>query len=190
MCGRKRDDGIDVAVLVAARDLVVAHGYSSFSVEGVAARLGIAKSTVYKRWPSRQQLLAVALSEYLRSVPVVADHHLNGDFHANLVVVVANEMQLAGSPQGRAIAQAVFEGTYDDGDGKNLLRLAMTSRRAALVNILSAALDTAALPSTTDVSLVADVLFSACWGSAVAGLALDETKAEKVVDAVLPRALV
>jgi len=50
------------AVLGAAIDLLAERGYSGFSVEGVVERSGIAKTTLYRHWPTRDDLLAAAIA--------------------------------------------------------------------------------------------------------------------------------
>lgn len=186
MCGRKRDDGIDVAVLSATRDLVVANGYSNFSVEGVAAHLGIAKSTVYKRWPSRLQLLAVALAEHLREVPVTGEDGFAPGTHARVVAALSAEVRLAASPEGRAVVQALFDTAEDGHEGSRLLRLAMASRKAALANLLVSGQQSGHVPLVTDVSVVADFLFGAAWGSAVFVTPGEDDMAERLVAVALP----
>jgi AcrR family transcriptional regulator len=49
-------------VLGAAIDLLAERGYSGFSVEGVVERTGIAKTTLYRHWPARDDLLAAAIA--------------------------------------------------------------------------------------------------------------------------------
>jgi AcrR family transcriptional regulator len=49
-------------VLGAAIDLLAERGYSGFSVEGVVERTGIAKTTLYRHWPKRDDLLAAAIA--------------------------------------------------------------------------------------------------------------------------------
>jgi AcrR family transcriptional regulator len=194
MCGRKRDDGIDLAVLVAARGMVASHGYANFSVEAVAAQLGIAKSTVYKRWASRQELLAVALAEHLRAVPV-SNHRGEDrdraplDGRAQLVDAIGNELALVASPEGRAVVQAVFDAEGGAPVDRGVLRLAIESRRASLRNLLGAAADSGSLAAGTDVNLVADMLFAATWGSAFSGMEPTVASASRMVDALLPQAV-
>jgi AcrR family transcriptional regulator len=50
------------AVLGAAIDLLAERGYSGFSVEGVVERTGIAKTTLYRHWPTRDDLLTAAIA--------------------------------------------------------------------------------------------------------------------------------
>lgn len=55
--GRPRNPAIDVAILKAAKALLAEVGCGAFTMEGVAARAGIGKQTLYRRWPSRGDLL-------------------------------------------------------------------------------------------------------------------------------------
>jgi len=50
-------------VLGAAIDLLAERGYSGFSVEAVVARTGVAKTTLYRHWRTRNDLLAAAIAE-------------------------------------------------------------------------------------------------------------------------------
>jgi AcrR family transcriptional regulator len=59
--GRARDVGRDARILEAVLDLVSEQGTGAISMEAVAARAGVAKSTVYRRWGSLPDLLADAV---------------------------------------------------------------------------------------------------------------------------------
>jgi len=50
-------------VLDAAIDLLAERGYSGFSVEGVVDRTGVAKTTLYRHWPTRDDLLAAVIGQ-------------------------------------------------------------------------------------------------------------------------------
>jgi len=59
--GRPRNPGVDQAILRAALELFVEHGVAGASIEKIARRAGVAKTSVYRRWPSREALLAQAV---------------------------------------------------------------------------------------------------------------------------------
>ncbi|HEY3630143.1 MAG TPA: TetR/AcrR family transcriptional regulator [Jatrophihabitantaceae bacterium] len=59
--GRPRDAGADEAILDAAVDLLAEQGFLALSIEAVAARAGVAKTTVYRRWPNKDELLLDAV---------------------------------------------------------------------------------------------------------------------------------
>src|SRR5689334_810812 len=55
--GRPRDEAVHRAILKAGSQLLGEQGYGAFSIEGVAARAGVAKQSIYRRWPSKGALL-------------------------------------------------------------------------------------------------------------------------------------
>jgi AcrR family transcriptional regulator len=58
--GRPRRPATDAAILQAAVDLVAERGVAGATVSAVAARAGVARATVYLRWPSRDALVGAA----------------------------------------------------------------------------------------------------------------------------------
>ncbi len=66
--GRPRDPGADKAILRAALELFVEHGIEGASFEQIARRAGVARTTVYRRWSSREDLVAQAM-EVAREAP-------------------------------------------------------------------------------------------------------------------------
>lgn len=66
--GRPRDASIDSAVLDAASELLEVSGYGALAVEKVARRAGVSKTAVYRRWPTRQQLVLAELQRRMGEV--------------------------------------------------------------------------------------------------------------------------
>jgi AcrR family transcriptional regulator len=58
--GRPRSANADTAILDATLELLAMHGLSGLSVEAVAARAGVGKTTIYRRWRSRDEMVAAA----------------------------------------------------------------------------------------------------------------------------------
>jgi AcrR family transcriptional regulator len=59
--GRPRNEAIDTAVLNAAVEEFIDKGWGGLSMEAVAARAGVAKTTIYRRWPSLEELCIAAV---------------------------------------------------------------------------------------------------------------------------------
>ena len=59
--GRPRREGADEEILRATRDLLDEGGYAAFNVDIVAERTGIAKTTIYRRWPTKGALVAATI---------------------------------------------------------------------------------------------------------------------------------
>lgn len=69
------------AVLEAADDLLVEHGFAGLTVEKIAARAGVAKQTIYRWWPSKVDILLEAFGDDLAKALTPASH---GDLGADL----------------------------------------------------------------------------------------------------------
>ena len=59
--GRPRREGADETILDAARALLDEAGFAAFNVDVIAERTGIAKTTIYRRWPTKGSLVAAAI---------------------------------------------------------------------------------------------------------------------------------
>ncbi|MGE2691450.1 TetR/AcrR family transcriptional regulator [Mycolicibacterium pulveris] len=59
--GRPRDPGLDTVILTAALELFIAQGISAMSIEQVAKRAGVGKPTIYRRWSTKERLVADAI---------------------------------------------------------------------------------------------------------------------------------
>jgi AcrR family transcriptional regulator len=59
--GRPRDEAIDDAILTATVDELIERGFVGLSMEAVAARAGVAKTTLYRRWPGSTELAMDAM---------------------------------------------------------------------------------------------------------------------------------
>jgi AcrR family transcriptional regulator len=67
--GRPRDPAADAAILRAAAELLVERGVDRISIELIARRAGVAKVTVYRRWSSKEELLAQAIETVRDDIP-------------------------------------------------------------------------------------------------------------------------
>lgn len=87
--GRPRDDRVESAVTEATLDLLAEVGYARLSIEQVSARAGIGKSTIYRRWRSKAELvLSTMVGEYRILAPPDTGT-LRGDLTAFVKVMIA-----------------------------------------------------------------------------------------------------
>jgi AcrR family transcriptional regulator len=63
--GRPRDPALDTAILDAALELFIAHGIAGMSIEQVAKRAGVGKPTIYRRWSTKERLVADAIESHV-----------------------------------------------------------------------------------------------------------------------------
>ena len=64
--GRPRDEQVGGAILRAARTLVAEHGYDGVTTALIATEAGVSKQTIYRRWPSKADLVLEAFLDHAR----------------------------------------------------------------------------------------------------------------------------
>src|SRR5690242_13798225 len=62
---RRRGQDLETAILDATLDLLAEHGVGALTMEGVAAAAHTGKASVYRRWPSKEDLLVDAMDHAL-----------------------------------------------------------------------------------------------------------------------------
>lgn len=77
--GRPRSEEAHDAILTAAIALIREVGYDAVTMEGIAARAGVGKATVYRRWKEKETLVIEALGRLLRTIPVPDTGSTTGD---------------------------------------------------------------------------------------------------------------
>ncbi len=75
--GRPRDPKVDRAILEATIQLLGEDGFDGLSIEAVASRAGVGKTTVYRRWPSKIPLVVDALSAMKAPAPATVPDDLS-----------------------------------------------------------------------------------------------------------------
>src|SRR5688500_16264044 len=79
---RPRSEEARRRVLVAASDLIAAHGVTSLTIDEVATMSGVAKTTIYRHWPERSSLVVDAVNAQLEHVGTPDTGSLRGDLEA------------------------------------------------------------------------------------------------------------
>ncbi|WP_275293094.1 TetR/AcrR family transcriptional regulator [Amycolatopsis sp. La24] len=108
--GRPRDARRDAAIHEAALALLPEVGYDQLSIEAIAARAGVAKTTVYRRYRDKAAVVAAAAEQRQTSAPPEA---VSGGLRENLLAVVrwlAREI----AEQEIGVLGALFAGMRSD----------------------------------------------------------------------------
>src|ERR1700694_4094726 len=104
--GRPRSAEADQAITASTLALLEEEGFASLTMAGVAARAGVSTATLYRRWPSKLDLVVGVLSKASEDVAVIDTGTLAGDLTALLGRSAA---KLAGD------GGQLFEGLVGDG---------------------------------------------------------------------------
>ena len=93
---RRRGATLEAALLEAAWDELMAVGYASLTVEGVATRARANKTVIYRRWSTRSELVMAALRHHKTSIEAPDTGSLRGDVLALLRGLSERNVELAG----------------------------------------------------------------------------------------------
>ncbi len=80
--GRPRSEQADQAILGATLKMVAEHGVSATTIEGIAAAAGVGKTTIYRRWQAKNDLIVAAVSMMAPQVDPPDTGSLFGDLRA------------------------------------------------------------------------------------------------------------
>jgi AcrR family transcriptional regulator len=109
--GRPREERVTRAVLDAVVELVAEQGMSAVTMDAVAARAGVSKPSMYRRWPTKQDLVLAAAESRVGplSVPDM------GDFRAELRAVLTARLEAYRTPGVDRLLAGVIANAADAG---------------------------------------------------------------------------
>ena len=183
--GRRPSARTEQAILEATRELLAEGGVHSLTVEGVAARAGIAKTTIYRRYRSRDELALAVLLDMVENVTAVPDL---GDTRAELVAFVNGAVKILGSTLMGRVMQGLVSELATDPNLAAAFRERVVARRVSEVHrLIERGIERGDLRPDTDVELAHELLFGPVYYRLfLSGAPLDKRLAERIVDAVLP----
>jgi AcrR family transcriptional regulator len=151
--GRPRSVETDRAILDAALALLVEQGFGGLSMEGVAARAGVGKAAIYRRWSSKAELVVDALRGHACSAVPLVD---TGDLRADLLVMFSALQRAMAGEDGSVMTALVAEKARHPELRAEFDRVFVQDRRLHLQKLLRDAIDRGELPADTDVELLAE----------------------------------
>jgi AcrR family transcriptional regulator len=135
------------AVYAATIEELSEHAYADISIETIAARAGVHKTTVYRRWGSKAELIAEALIGAARSHIQVPD---TGSVDLDLRLLARAVQVVLSLPQGAAITRALIVGAMTSPELARLMEQFWAARLEAISVIVDRAIQAGQLPAGTD----------------------------------------
>ncbi|WP_328491499.1 TetR/AcrR family transcriptional regulator [Streptomyces sp. NBC_00414] len=108
--GPVRDETRNTRIIEAVLDLIVESGYADLTMAAVAARAGVAKATVYRRWASREDLVADALESLMLPAAVPGEVTAAGTLREDLIATLAHS-SVCLQPQARRFSAVLAAAT-------------------------------------------------------------------------------
>src|SRR3954452_1839981 len=157
--GRPRDGALDDRILEQVVALLGSRGYAGLTLDELAVRSGVAKTTVLRRWPSKAAVAAAGVERLaLQSVDVPDSGSLHGDLHALLHGAVDTFVRGRGQFVPRLLREAGHHPEITD-----LLDAVLHTRRQGYRRVLARAMARGELDPTVDQELLIDMLIGPLW---------------------------
>jgi AcrR family transcriptional regulator len=184
--GQQRPGGraarVRARALSATIDLLEEVGYERLTVDAVAARAGVHKTTVYRRWPTKAELVLDATRELSEQrIPVPDTGTLRGDLQALGRDIVATIGDAAGGRRSRSLVAAAASTP----DLAAAMHAFWAGRLAATEPIVERALARGELPATADPNTIIEALIGPLWiRLLLTGEPVDEAFADRIAELV------
>jgi AcrR family transcriptional regulator len=159
--GRRRSERSHEAIIGATQELLVERGYPDLTIEGIAARAGVGKQTIYRWWPSKAALVLEAYLAGSEAVPLPAEGTTaREDVTALLGWLIAVLAQPIG---GHVVGGLVSDLQHDPDLAEGFHRDVVPARRQAMVAALERGRDRGEIRADADLELAVDALHGAVF---------------------------
>jgi AcrR family transcriptional regulator len=182
--GRPRDARADRAILATTLELIAEVGIHEFRTEDVAARAGVGKGAIYRRYRSKDDLATAAVAALVSEEIAIPD---TGSTRGDLLVLMRQAVELyCGSLAGRVMPNLVGAMAQKPELARAVRESFLTRRREALAVVLQRGVERGDLRPDLDVELALDVLGGPLfYRLLITGGPLDEQLAEGVADLIV-----
>ena len=181
--GRPREARADRAIIAATLELMAERGAHALRMDDVAARAGVGKATIYRRYRSKEQLVTDAVGALVSEIEIPD----SGSTRTDLLVLMREAVDLYSGSLAAGLMPTVIDEMSRNAEFAAVARdQVLTARRAALRSVFDRGVARGDLRSDLDVELALDVLGGAVfYRLLVTGGPIDERLAENVVDLIL-----
>jgi AcrR family transcriptional regulator len=181
--GRPRNEEADREIIAATLRLLPLQGYDRLSVEAVAAEADVTRATIYRRYPSKAELVCAALNAYPDDASVGDLADLRG-YLVTLMEIFRTGIQAC---DGVAICSSLYLNREQHPEMLEEFRRAVVEPRMdRMRSVLEAAAAAGHVRKGVDVEMIVTMLFGAGIQRVLTGGALDDAWPERVVAAAWP----
>ena len=180
--GRPRNANIDKQVLAAVLQVLRTRGYKAVTIDGIARKVNRARSSIYRRWPSKPHLVAYCIVNTMGASPATDEGALGRDLRA-----AADTLRRAFSgPLKQALPGLVADMAQDHELAEAVRRQVLAARRKSMRDAFARARDRGEARKGQDVELLLDMLAGPFYFRTLFGHArIDRRMTRDVVEYVL-----
>jgi len=183
----RRDENARIAVLHAADDLLVERGFGGVTVEGIAARAGVAKQTIYRWWPSKVDILLDTLIDDASGQLAVPDAGSAVESARRYLRSLARF--LSKDPAGKVLLALIGEAQHDQVMAATFHQRYLDPQRRAEREMLQRGIASGELAAGLDVEAALDALLGPIFYRALSGAQIPRAFIDGLIADVLQRHL-
>jgi AcrR family transcriptional regulator len=183
--GRPRDARVDGAVREAARSLLVEVGYANATMQEIAARANVGLPTIYRRWPSKAEVIEYAVFTSSRQRAVDAD----GDFFAELRAFVRGVIRVLCDPVTSAALPGLFQDLQGDPEVRTRFHAALVPSLEPFAELVAKAGADGVIAPDIRADEIRLLVVGAAMGSALSPDEVSPTTLEKTIFKLASRAI-
>jgi AcrR family transcriptional regulator len=170
------------AVLQSTVELMVERGVHAVSVDAIAERSGVAKTTIYRHWPTREAVIVAAWSSI---IPGDDESHL-GTVHEQVRALALAFAKRIGNRPMSVLLPDLLAAAERDPAMRDLYENVLRARRRSLRDAIVAGVSAGSLPAGTDADLVVSLILGPiAYEQLVLRHPVDEGFVDRVVSTVL-----
>jgi AcrR family transcriptional regulator len=159
--GRRRSERSHEAIIGATQELLVERGYPDLTIEGIAARAGVGKQTIYRWWPSKAALVLEAYLAGSEAVPLPAE---GTTAHEDVTALLGWLIAVLAQPIGGHVVGGLVSDLQHDPDlAEGFHRDVVPARRQAMVAALERGRERGEIRADADLELAVDALHGAVF---------------------------
>jgi AcrR family transcriptional regulator len=184
----RRDENARLAVLHAADDLLVERGFGGVTIEGIAARAGVAKQTIYRWWPSKVDVLLDTLVDDASRQLAVPDTGSAVDDMRRYLQALARF--LTREPAGKVLLALIGEAQHDAAVARVFHQRYLDPQRQREREMLNRGIAAGQLsPQALDVDVALDALCGPVIYRALTGAQIPRSFTDGLIADILDRHL-
>jgi AcrR family transcriptional regulator len=155
--GRPRSEQVHQIILTTALDLAFEIGFRNLSIEAIAAKAGVGKTTIYRRWPNKG---AVLMDAFLSIVGPKTSFPSTDRAIESIRLQMRTQVKAFRSKYGKMIRSLVGDGQFDPDVLEAFRQRWILPRRQMARNTIELAMQQGDLRPDLDVDTVIDTLYA------------------------------
>jgi AcrR family transcriptional regulator len=183
--GRPRSVAADDAILEAAGALLVEVGYRALCMEAIATRAHISKATLYRRYKSKESVVAAAVLASIGMAPADLPVPAASTREVLTYLLRVGSAVMTSPVWLPTVGAAFAEGSHEGGLVSTLRGQVFDPSAQLMIDAVIRAISGGAVRKTVEPEMVADLLFGAVLARTLSGKEVDEAWIDRIVSSVM-----